>query len=238
MMTRKSFLAYLPVALVAGIALSAAPSARAQFGGPPPGGGPGGGPGGFQMTPEMQKRFKAMQAWRDNHKNIVALQQTLRALGDMDQDPTTKITPAQAKKILPVLKTWRTKPVMTDDQARSVNKQVTAALTIPQIKKIAMTRGGGFGGGRRGGGGQGGPGGGGFGGPRPGGFGGPGGGGGGFGGPRPGGGGPGGRGGGFDPSRLKDYNPLNPDSFPFEQARPRMKQRIDGLIASLKARAA
>ena len=229
-LNRKTILALLP-ALVATAAMTmASPAACAQ--------GPGGAPGGFQMTPEMQKQMQAWRTFRDNHKNYSALQQTLTAMGEMDKTPTTKITGAEAKKILPILKSWRSKPVMTDSQALSVNKQITGVMTIPQIKVIATTRMGG-GGGRRGGPGGGGPGGG-----SGGGFGGgggqrPGGGGGGFGGggQRPGGGGPGGAGGGrFTMGPPKEYNPLNPDSMP-ERMRARAKTRIDTLTSLLKSKA-
>ena len=180
-----------------------------------------GGPGGFQPSPQMMAKFQAWQRWRDSHKNITALQQTLRGMQEMQQDPRTQLTRAQASKILPVLTKWRNKPVMSDAQARQVNQQITAPLSVPQLKKLASVSaqrggrpggfGGGFGGGRPGGG-PGGPGG-----PRPG----------GFGGGRP--GGPG----GFTMPDPHDYNPLNPNTLPFQRMRPRAQQQIDGLIASL-----
>jgi hypothetical protein len=213
-----------------------------------PGGGGGGGGGGFQMPPGMMEKVRAWQKFRENHKNFEGLQRTMYAIGEMDKDPKTQLTKPQAKSMLAVLRTWRNKPVMSNDQALQVNKQLTAGMSVAQIKKIAtveMPRGfGGGGGGRRGG--PGGGGGGGFGGP---GGGGPGGGGGGFGGPGggrpggPGGGGPGGGGrpggpGGFTMPDPREYNPLNPDTIPFERARPRAKQRMSELMAKLQARAA
>jgi hypothetical protein len=220
---RKTLFSLLPaVALTAGMMLGI-PSAHAQ----PPGGG-----GRPPMTPEMQKQMQAWRTFRDNHKNVSALQQTLGAMVEMDKSPATKITSAQAKKILPILKAWSAKPVMTDAQARDVNKQITAAMTIPQIKAIATSRSamggrrGGGGGGQRPGGGGGGFGGGGFGG-------------GGGGGARPGGqGGPGGGGGGrWAMGAPKEYNPLNPASMP-ERMRERSKARLDSLMTLLKSRAA
>lgn len=193
-------------------------------------GGPGGPGGGFQMTPQMQARMKKWQKWRENHKNIGQLSQTLRAMSEFEKDPKTKFTRAQARKILPILKAWRNRPVMTDSQALQVNKQITSTFSIPQIKKMAsMPRMGGRGGGGGGFGGGGRPGGGGFGG---GGFGGAG------GGSRPGGGGPGGRRGGFTMPDPKDYNPLNPKTFPFERARARMGQNMNTLITTLQQRGA
>lgn len=181
--------------------------------------------GGFggQMPPEMQAKMKAWQKWRENNKNIVALQQTLMSLRELENDPQTQLTRDQAKKILAVIKAWRNKPVMTNDQARDVMKQLTAPLNEAQLKKMATAprfgQGGrGFGGGFR-----------------------PGGGGGGGGGFRPGGPGPGGRPSGFQMPDPKPYNPLNPDSSPFVKMNPemgkRVKQRYNEMVAKLEARA-
>lgn len=178
--------------------------------------------GGFggQMPPEMQAKMRAWQKWRENNKNIVALQQTMMSLRELENDPKTQLTKAQAKKILSVIKAWRNKPVMTNDQARVVMKQLTAPLNEAQLKKMATAprfgQGGrGFGGGFR-------PGGGGGGGFRPGGPG-------------------GGRPSGFQMPDPKPYNPLNPDSSPFAKMNPemgkRVKQRYNEMIAKLEARA-
>ncbi len=197
-------------------------------GGPPPGGGGGGGFANFMasLPPEAQAKMKKWQAWGQNHKNIGQLSQTLRAITEMDKDPTAQLNKDQAKKIMSAVKPWSNKPVMTDNQALALNKQITGVFSTTQLKKFAtmqQQRGGGFGGGRPGGGG--------------GGFGGPGGGGGG--GPRPGGGG--GGGGRFDPSKMpdpKDYNPLNPASYPTGQRFDRMKQRHAEFMTVLKTRSA
>ena len=168
---------------------------------------PGG--GGFQPSPQMMAKFQAWQKWRGNHKNITALQQTLGGFQLMEQDPRTKLNKSQAHTVLAVLNKWRSKPVMSDAQARQVDQQITAPLNIAQIKKIVTASAGRPGG--RGGGGFGG------------------------GGGRPGGGGP--RPGGADPSAFpdpKDYNPLNPNTIPFARARPRSAQRLNDLVAMLK----
>ena len=169
----------------------------------------------MNLTPEqqaiLQAKRKAWEKWRENHKNITALSQTLMGLGQLESDPKTAITPEQARKILPVLKTWRNKKVMTNEQALQVNRALTAPLTEAQLKRIATAprfgRGGpGFGGGARMGGGQ----------------------------------GPGGQRPRFDISRMpdpRDYNPLNPGTYPFEGIRAQAKQRLDKLIADLQARA-
>jgi hypothetical protein len=184
----------------------------------PPGGGR---PGGGQMTPQMRAQMQKWQRWNDKHKNIQALQRTLRGIDELERDPATRLNKAQAKTALAVLNKWRAKPVMTDAQAKAVNQQLTASLTTAQIKKLATAggrRGGGMGGGGRR------PGGGGFGG--------------GGGGMRPGGGRPGGGGGpGGGMPEPKEYNPLNPNTLPFAGMRPRAQQRMKQLAASLQARA-
>lgn len=173
-----------------------------------------GGPGGFQPSPQMRAQFQAWRSWRDNHKNVVALQQTLRGLQEIEQDPSTRLNKVQAHKVLAVLVKWKDKPAIKDAQARIVSQQLTAPLNVTQLQKLAAAMQ------RRGfGGGPGGPRPGGMGGPRPGGFGGPG----------------GGRPGGFTLQAPHDYNPLNPNTLPFPPMRVRAAQNMSQLIAALKA---
>lgn len=172
------------------------------------------GPGGFQPSPQMRAQFQAWRTWRDSHKNVVALGQTLRGLQEIEQDPATRLNRAQAHKVLAVIEKWKNRPAIKDAQARIVSEQLTAPLSVPQLQKLAsaMQRRG-FGGGPGGG--------------RPGGFGGP-------GGPRPGGFGAG-RPGGFSMPAPHDYNPLNPNTLPFPPMRVRAAQNMAQLIAELKA---
>lgn len=199
----------LPLAAATTIALCVPAHAQGGFGGP-------GGPGGFQPPPAMMAKMQAWRHWRDSHKNVTALQRTLGALNQMEQDPQTKLNKTQAHAVLVVINRWKGKPALTDEQARQVNTQVTTPLNLQQIKAIATAsqgRRGGFGGG--GGGGR--PGGGGFGGGRP--------------------GGPGGRP-AFDPASFpspRDYNPLNPATNPMVRARSRAQQRLAQLTSALAA---
>lgn len=186
----------------------------------------GQGPGGFgQMTPEQRARMQQFQKWRDSHKNLMAVGRNLQAITYLESKPSTALTKDQAKKILAVLKTWRKKPAMTDDQAKQVNKQLTAPLNKAQITAmVTMPRRN-----RAGGGGGMGPGGGGG---RPGGM--------GMGAGAPGGrpGGPGGPGGNRPRFQLPQaFNPLNPDGLPAGPMRERSKQRLDGLVTTLQAKA-
>ncbi|MCS6950064.1 MAG: hypothetical protein RMM06_09175 [Armatimonadota bacterium] len=197
---------------------------------PPPGA------GGFQMTPEMQRQMEAWRKWREAHEHTFRLTSTLRALEEIDRDPKTKLTPAQAKKILDVLQPYRNKPKMTQDDAKNALKGIKSALNVTQLNAIARieaerrNRRGGFGGpgGGPGGGGMGmrpgGPGGGGMG-MRPG----------GPGGAPAGGGGAGGGFRAFDPARMKDFNPFKPDtSTPWGQ---RAAERWNAFFKGLQQRA-
>lgn len=166
-----------------------------------------------QQQAQLQAKQKAWQRWRDNHKNVNSLQQTMMGFQVLEKDPKTALTPAQAKVVVPILKAWRKKPVITDDQARAVNKQLGGVLTDKQLKAIASAprpgQGGrGFGGGARMGGGAA--------------------------------GGASGRAPAFDISKFPDptdYNPLNPDSLPFAGMRGRIAGRMDAFIKSLADRA-
>ena len=221
----------LSVAAVAALLASGAGSAFAQGGF---GGGGGGFGGGAPPSPAVMAKMQEYRKFGESHPNYRTLSRTIRAVGEMDKDPATKITKDEAKKMLVVIKPWMAKPVMKDDDAKAVNNQLAKLLSLPQIKKMAAlaSQQGGRGGGRPGGGGgQGGPGGGG-------GFGGGAGGGGG----RPGGaGGPGGGGGRGDMSKMpspKEYNPLNVNSYPNSPMSQRGKQRITDFLTMLKQRAA
>lgn len=183
---------------------------------PPPGA------GGFQMTPEMQKRMEEFRKWREAHRYTFQLTSTLRGLEVLDRDAKTKLTPAQAKKILAVLQPLRNKPKLTQDEAKNALKQIKAVLTVNQLNALARyeadrrNRRGGPGGGI---------------GMRPGGMGGPG----SAPGARP--GGPGGaRPQMPNPSQMKDFNPFkpNPQMGPFGQ---RAAEYWDRFFKGLQQRA-
>ncbi len=203
---------------ISAFVVMAAMAAVAQ---PPPGA------GGFQMTPEMQRRMEEFRKWREAHKYTFQLTSTLRGLEMLDRDAKTKLTPAQAKKILAVLQPLRNKPKMTQDDAKNALKQIKAALTVNQLNALARfeaerrNRRGGPGGGM---------------GMRPGGMGGPPG---GAPGARP--GAPGGPGGARPQmpnlSQMKDFNPFkpNPQMGPFGQ---RAAEYWNNFFKGLQQRAA
>lgn len=211
----------LVLPLAAALLLTISGAVRAQ-------GGPPGGGGGFQMSPEMQAMFKKFGEWRDKNKNLAGFNRTIGAIAEFEKDKSTALTKDQAKKILGILGPWKSKPIMTDANAKDILKQVGGTFTPPQAKKLAQELskrqgfgGGGGGGMRPGGGGPGGPGGG--------------------GGGRPGGGGPGGPG-GFDmaamkkrfDTMMKGYNPLNFSTIPESPMKERSIKPVKDALAALE----
>ncbi len=193
------------VVAVAGVCLAGTPSAQAQ-------GGFGGGGG---MPPEIAAKIKAWQKWGDSHKNAQTLSDMIFQIGEMNKTAGFELDKKQASTLLGIINPWRSKPDMSESEAKEVNKKIGASLTTKQIKKMTTIEtprqkmrknGGGMGGG---------------------------------GGARPGGGGGAGGAGGFkfpDPPKG-GWNPLNPETFPFEMARPQMKAGMDKFVGDLQSRA-
>ena len=208
----------LPLAAVLLLTISGA--VRAQGG--PPGG--GGGP-----SPEMMAMFKKFGEWRIKNANLANMGQTIGMLAEFEKDTKTALTKDQAKKIKAAVAPWKTKPIMTDENAKELIKTIGKTMTVAQatksaqLSKEALARRGQFGGGGGGG--------------RPGGGGAPGGGGG-----RPGGGG---GMGGMDPAAMKKrfdtmmkgYNPLNFSTVPDSPMKERVTKPVKDGLAAVEAKA-
>jgi hypothetical protein len=176
-----------------------------------------GGFGGGQMPPEIAKKIKAWQKFGEDHKKLQTLGDQVYQIGEVNHTAGYELDKKQAAAVLKVVNSNKAKTSLSEEEAGAISKALTAALTAKQIKKMTtietprqkmQKNRGGMGGG---------------------------------GGARPGGGGgaPGGRPGGFtfpDPP-AKGWNPLNPDSLPFEAMRPRAKESMNKFMADLQARA-
>ena len=112
----------LALPLAAALLLTISGAVRAQ------GGPPGGGMGGAAPSPEMMAMFKKFGEWRDKNKSLSSVNRTLGALAEFEKDPKTALTKDQAKKILAVVGPWKSKPIMTDANAKDMLKQVGATL--------------------------------------------------------------------------------------------------------------
>lgn len=173
--------------------------------------------GGFQMPPEVQKKIKAWQKFSEDHKKLMVLGDQISQIGEMSKMAGYELDKKQAGVILKVIDANKSKTSLTEEEAGAMSKQLTTSLSAKQIKKMTtietprqkMQKARAAGGAPGGGGG---------------------------GAARPGGAAGGGMPSFPDPP-AKGWNPLNPDSFPFEQAKPRMKEGMNKLVAELKARA-
>lgn len=175
-----------------------------------------------QPPPQMAAQW---QKFREEHKYHFQLRETFLKLGELEKKGgQTALTKDQAKKLLAIFQPLTKKEKLTADEAKEALKKIKAVLRADQLnalQRIQLPRMG------RPGGGPGGPGG------APGGPaspGGPGGGPGGSGGPR------------FDPSQMRNFNPLSlvvkvdPKS-PMAEFAKRRAERIKEVLSLLEKKA-
>ncbi|MCX7969443.1 MAG: hypothetical protein N3B10_13295 [Armatimonadetes bacterium] len=181
-----------------------------------------------QPPPQMMQQF---QKFREEHKYHFQLRETFLKLGELEKKGgQTALTKDQAQKLLAIFQPLTKKEKLTADEAKEVLKKIKEILRADQLnalQRIQLPRM------RRPGGGPGGPGGApsGPGGAAP-------------GGPGGGPGGPGGPGGGprFDPSQLRNFNPLSlvmkvdPKS-PMAEFAKRRAERIKEVLSLLEKKA-
>jgi hypothetical protein len=78
------------------------------------------------------------------------LRRELRALEEINRDPATAVSPAQAKQLLAVLEPWTMKQKMTEENAKAILRSVQKVMTPRQLNAMAQARpqrgAGGFGG--------------------------------------------------------------------------------------------
>jgi hypothetical protein len=168
----------------------------------------------FAVTAVAQQQGGGGQfsAMREKYKYTFQLMQMVRHIGDIDKDKKYTLTPAQAKSVLGVLKPWRSKPKMTQDQAKGISKSLKKVFTADQLNAMARIKSH-FGqgpGGRGPGAGQGGP--------------------------RP--GGPNGQGGQrhFDPNAMKDFNPFYTKVAKGDDRAAQRAKRMNEFFAELEAK--
>ncbi len=189
---------------LAGVLFAGTTSAKAQ------------GFGGGGMPPDIAKKIKAWQKFGDDHKKLMALGDQVYQIGELSKESGYEMDKKQATSALKTINQFKAKTSLSEDEAGTISKQLTGALSAKQIKKMTTIEtprqkmqkaraGGGMGGG---------------------------------GGARPAGGGAGGAGGfKFPDPPAKGWNPLNPDSLPFEQMKPAAKGSMSKLMSDLQARA-
>lgn len=171
--------------------------------------------GGGGMPPDIAKKIKAWQKFGEDHKKLMSLGDQIYQVGEMGKEAGYELDKKQASSILKTIGQYKSKTSLSEDEAGTISKQLTGVLSAKQIKKMTtietprqkMQK-------ARAGGGMGGG-----------------------GGARPGGGAGGAGGFKFPDPPAKGWNPLNPDSLPFEQMRPRAKETMNKFMSDLQARA-
>ncbi len=78
--------------------------------------------------------------FQESHKYTFQLSQMARHISEIDKDPKYTLTPAQAKQVLGVLKPLKTKPKLTQDQAKDALKELKKPLTVNQLNAIARIK--------------------------------------------------------------------------------------------------
>ena len=79
-------------------------------------------------------------AFREKHKYTFQLMQMVRHIGEIEKDRKYALTPGQASKVLAVLKPLRSKPKLTQDQAKQALKELKKALTANQLNAMARIK--------------------------------------------------------------------------------------------------
>ena len=109
--------AFRKIMTLAAMALLLATAALAQGpGGPPPG------------------------DFRDEHKYTFQLMHLARQIGEIDKNSKYALSPAQAKKVFAVLKPLRSKPQLTQAQAKVAVQKLQKVFTAAQLKAIAQAK--------------------------------------------------------------------------------------------------
>ena len=96
-------------------------------------------------------------AMREKYKYTFQLTTMVRHIGDIHKDKKYTLTPSQAKQVLAILTPWRTKPKMTQDQAKELMRKLKKVFTAGQLNAMARIKSHFGQGGRPGGPGQGPP---------------------------------------------------------------------------------
>ncbi len=96
----------------------------------------------FAVTAVAQQQQGGGQfsAIREKYKYTFQLMTMVRHIGEINKDKKYTLTPAQAKSVLAILKPWRTKPKMTQDQAKTVAKNLKKVFTASQLNAMARIK--------------------------------------------------------------------------------------------------
>lgn len=95
----------------------------------------------FAVTAVAQQQGGGQSsAMREKYKYTFQLTTMVRHIGDIDKDKKYTLTPSQAKQVLAILTPWRTKPKMTQDQAKEVMRKLKKVFTAGQLNAMARIK--------------------------------------------------------------------------------------------------
>lgn len=78
--------------------------------------------------------------FRERHKYTFQLMSMVRNISEIDKDPKYTLTQAQAKQVLAVLEPLRSKPKLTQDQAKETLKALKKVFTVNQLNAMARIK--------------------------------------------------------------------------------------------------
>lgn len=85
---------------------------------------------------QQQRAADPRAQMREKYRYTFELMRMVRHIQEIDKDKKYTLTPDQAKKVLAVLKPYRTKPKMTQEQAKQVLKSLKPIFTAAQLKAM------------------------------------------------------------------------------------------------------
>jgi len=95
----------------------------------------------FAVTAVAQQQGGGQSsAMREKYKYTFQLMTMVRHIGDIDKDKKYTLTSSQAKQVLAILTPWRTKPKMTQDQAKGVMRKLKPVFTAGQLNAMARIK--------------------------------------------------------------------------------------------------
>jgi hypothetical protein len=95
---------------------------------------------GVLLAQQQQEGRGQWSAMREKYKYTLQLTQMVRHIQEIDKDKKYTLKPSQAKQVLAVLKPLRSKPKMTQDQARQALKDLKKVFTADQLNAIARIK--------------------------------------------------------------------------------------------------
>lgn len=91
---------------------------------------------GTAASKQIEVKRAAWQTWRGSHPNVIALQHTVVTLSSLQNDPLLKVNAKQASGILAVFDEWGKKDKLSDNRAKSLDRQIKSLLSSAQIQAI------------------------------------------------------------------------------------------------------